>query len=232
MFRVHLTVSFRSVYNERNCRPKPCRFTPRQKGVTSLAGRKKVWTLLLRLFGAALSVILLALLAASLILARPQDEKTETAAALPSSVSRPAVSADQESDLFQLVSDFPAPVMSFMSGSGMTFVSAVSSDAAVSGGFGRIATLCWQTAGGEPMVLRSIWPADALTLLESDYHFTPYAGPTLFGSVSVRMENNDSVRLHMTTDQAIYAVYLPRSLSGQINTLCRSLQLFTASPQD
>ena len=218
MFRVHLTVSFRSVYNERNCTPKPCRFTPRQKGVTSLAGRKKVWTLLLRLFGAALSMILLALLAASLILARPQDEKTETAAALPSSVSRPAVSADQESDLFQLVSDFPAPVMSFMSGSGMTFVSAVSSDAAVS--------------GGEPMVLRSIWPADALTLLESDYHFTPYAGPTLFGSVSVRMENNDSVRLHMTTDQAIYAVYLPRSLSGQINTLCRSLQLFTASPQD
>lgn len=174
---------------------------------------------------------LLALAAAVLILAKPQDSPSETALVRPSAISRPAVSVEAEKDLADLVSDFPAPVMSFMSGSGMTFVSATSADAAVSGGFGRVATLYWQTAEGEPMVLQSIWPADALNLLEDGYHFTLSLGPSLFGNPSVRMENDASVRLHVTTDQALYVFLLPRSLSGQINALCRSLQLYTANPQ-
>ena len=196
-----------------------------------MSGGKKIWKILLRLLGALVLVALLALLAGTLILAKPQENKPETAAALPSAEARPAVSIDRESDLFRLVADFPAPVMSFMSGSGMTFVSAASADAAFSGGFGRVATLHWQTADGQPMTLQSIWPADALTLLEDGYHFTLYLGPSLFGNASVRMENDASIRLHVTTDQALYVVLLPRSLSGQINTLCRSLQLFTANPQ-
>ena len=126
-----------------------------------------------------------------------------------------------------MIASFPAPVMNFMSGSGMTFVSASSADAALNGGFGRIATLNWQTPEGEPVMLRSIWPADALSLLEAGYHFMPYAGPTLFGNASVRMENDDAVRIHTATDRALYVVLLPRSLSGQAGTLCRSLQLFT-----
>ena len=196
-----------------------------------MSGGKKIWKILLRLLGALVLVALLALLAGTLILAKPQENKPETAAALPSAEARPAVSIDRESDLFRLVADFPAPVMSYMSGSGMTFVSAVSADAAVSGGFGRVATLYWQTAEGEPVTLRSIWPADAVSLLESGFHFMPAAGPTLFGSASVRMEKDDSVRLHTATDQALYVVLLPRSLSGQVSDLCRSLQLFTAAQQ-
>ena len=210
---------------------KPATLSPIQKGVSRLAGGKKIWKFLLRLLGVVLLVVLLALLAGTLILAKPQEDKTETAAAQPSAEARPAVSIDREDDLFRLVSDFPAPVMSYMSGSGMVFVSAASADAAVSGGFGRVATLYWQTPEGEPVTLRSIWPADALDLLGDGFHFMPAAGPTLFGSPSVRMENDDSIRLHTATDQALYAVLLPRSLSGQVNDLCRSLQLFTAAPQ-
>ena len=206
--------------------------TPVLKGVSRLAGGKKIWKFLLRLLGVVLFVALLALLAGTLILAKPQEDKAETAAAKPSADARPAVTVEQEGDLFTLVSDFPAPVMSYMSGSGMTFVSATSADAAVSGGFGRVATLYWQTPEGEPVTLRSIWPADALSLLESGFHFMPAAGPTLFGSASVRMEKDDSIRLHTATDQALYVVLLPRSLSGQAVDLCRSLQLFTAAPQD
>ena len=155
----------------------------------------------------------------------------EPSPAQPSADARPAVSIDQETDLVKLVSDFPAPVMSYMSGSGMIFVSATSADAAVSGGFGRVTTLYWQTVDGEPVTLQSIWPADALSLLEDGFHFMPVAGPSLFGSMSVRMEKDDAVRLHVTTDQALYVVLLPRSLSGQVSDLCRSLQLFTAAPQ-
>ena len=183
--------------------------------------------ILLRIVGIVIAVALLALLAASLIIAKPGDEEKAPAPVAPSAEASPAVTVENEQDLPELIASFPAPVMSFMSGSGMTFVSASSADTALNGGFGRIATLNWQTPEGEPVMLRSVWPADALSLLEPGYHFMPYAGPALFGNASVRMENDDAVRIHTTTDRALYVVLLPRSLSGQAGTLCRSLQLFT-----
>ena len=197
-----------------------------------MANGKKIRKILLRLAGVVISVALLALLAASLIIAKPQDGDAGSAAVRPSADSSPAVFVEDEKDLIRLISDFPASVMSFMSGSGMTFVSATSSDAAVDGGFARVATLNWQTAEGEPVMLRSIWPAGALGLLEDGYHFMPYAGPTLFGSPSGRMENDDTVRIHVATDQGLYVVLLPRPLSAQAGTLCRSLQLFTVNPEN
>ena len=197
-----------------------------------MAGEKKIRKVFFRLTGILIAVALLALLAASLIIAKPQESGQVSVSAGPSSESSPAVSVESEQDLPELISSFPAPVMSFMSGSGMSFVSATSADAAVSGGFGRIATLNWQTPEGEPVMLRSIWPADALSLLEGGYHFMPYAGPALFGSASVRMENDETVRIHVTTDQALYVVLLPRALSSQTGTLCRSLQLFSVSESD
>ncbi len=194
-----------------------------------MADGKKIRKTALRIIGAVIAAALLALLAASLILAKPQGEETETATARPSQDASPAVSINSENDLVDLISAFPAPVMSFLSGSGMTFVSATSADLAYAGGFARIAVLYWQTAEGVPVTLRTVWPADALSLLEDGYHFMPYAGPALFGSASVRMENDETVRLHTATDQALYVVLLPRLLSSQVSTLCSSLQLYSAS---
>lgn len=196
-----------------------------------MADGKKIRKTALRIIGAVITAALLALLAASLILAKPQGEETETASARPSQDASPAVSISSEADLVGLISAFPAPVMSFMSGSGMTFVSATSADLAYAGGFARIAVLYWQTAEGVPVTLRTVWPADALSLLEDGYHFMPYAGPALFGSASVRMENDETVRLHTATDQALYVVLLPRSLSSQVSTLCSSLQLYSAAAE-
>lgn len=195
-----------------------------------LAGGKKIRKILFRLIGAVIAVALLALLAVSLIIARPQEETAAAVPDRPSKEASPAVSVEAEQDLHRLIASFPAPVMSFMSGSGMTFVSATSADAAVDGGFGRVATLNWQTPEGQPVKLRTIWPATALELLEDGYHFMPYAGPSLFGSVSVRMENDDAVRVHVATDRALYVVLLPRALSGETGNICRSLQLFTVDP--
>ena len=196
-----------------------------------MADGKKIRKTALRIIGAVIAAALLALLAASLILAKPQGEETETASARPSQDASPAVSISSEADLVGLISAFPAPVMSFMSGSGMTFVSATSADLAYAGGFARIAVLYWQTAEGVPVTLRTVWPADALSLLEDGYHFMPYAGPALFGSASVRMENDETVRLHTATDQALYVVLLPRALSSQVSTLCSSLQLYSAAAE-
>ena len=192
-----------------------------------MAGEKKIRNILLKIIGAILAIALLALLAVSLIIAKPQKEELPASAAKPSGKASPAITVEKHDDLPGLISAFPAPVMGFAGDSGMTFVSASSADAALDGGFGRIATLNWQTAEGEPVLLRTIWPASALSLLEEGYHFVTTAGPILFGNASVRMENNDAVRIHTATDQALYVLLLPRSLSGQVNTLCKSLQLYS-----
>ena len=197
-----------------------------------MAGEKRIRKALLRFVGMVIAIAVLALLAVSLIIAKPQEEEALPASSVPSANASPAVTIEDELELSRLFSVFPAPVMSFMGGSGMTFVSATCADAAVNGGFGRIATLNWQTSEGAPVKLRSIWPADALSLLEDGYHFMPYAGPALFGSNSVRMENDDAVRIHVATDQALYAVLLPRSLAAHTNDICRSLQLYSKDPEN
>ena len=198
-----------------------------------MSGRQKAWKILLKVLGILVSVVLLALAVVSLVLAKPQEEPEQPASAgLPAISASPAMEILDENDLYQLVSAFPAPVMSFMSGSGMTFVSATASDAAVSGSFARVATLYWQTPEGEPMILRSIYPADALSLLEDGFHFSTWIGPTLFGNPSVRMENGEAIRIHTATDRGLYVVTLPRNLGDRVSALCRSLQLFTVNPTD
>ena len=197
-----------------------------------MAGGKKVRKILLRIVGTVIAIAVMALLAASLIIAKPQDGDPAPAAARPFTDASPAVTIEDELDLSQLFAAFPAPVMSFMGGSGMTFVSATCADAAVDGGFGRVATLNWQTAEGEPVRLRSIWPAGALDLLEGGYHFMPYTSPALFGSSSVRMENDQTVRIHAATDQALYEVLLPRALSPETGNICRALQLYASEARE
>lgn len=196
-----------------------------------MAAGKKLWKILLKILACLVSIALLALAAASLILAKPAPEPSAAPAATPSTASGPALEIRDETELYRLVAAFPAPVMSFMSGSGMTFVSAVSADSAVSGSFARTATLYWQTEDARPMILQSICPADSLSLLEEGYHFSATPGPTLFGNPSVRMEKEDTIRIHATTDQALYVLILPSSLSDQVSNLCRSLQLFTVNQE-
>ena len=196
-----------------------------------MAAGKKLWKLLLKILAGLVSVALLALAAASLILAKPAEEPTSVPVATPSAASGPALEIRDETELYRLVAYFPAPVMSFMSGSGMTFVSAVSADSAVSGRFARTATLYWQTEDAQPLILQSICPADSLSLLEEGYHFSAVAGPSLFGNPTVRMEKDDTIRIHTTTDQALYVLILPSSLGNQVSNLCRSLQLFTVNPE-
>ena len=188
---------------------------------------------LLRWFLKALTALLsLALMAAVgflLVLAQPKADDRETPASQPLLTASPAFSISSEGELRSLVESFPVPVLSFMSGSGMVFVSGSSSDIGLQGGFGRVVTLNWQTPDGDPMMLQSIYPASALSLLNNGYHFSPVAGPTLFGADSVRMENAGTVRIHAATETGLYAVTVPRSSARNLSALSRSLQLFSVS---
>ena len=134
-----------------------------------------------------------------------------------------------ESEIQALASSFPVPVMSLLSEAGLEFVSGLSRDVSVDGANGRITTLQWRTADGNTVVLDSIYPASALSLLGKDYHFAGKLGPTLFGSESVVMEAAGTVRLHARTDSALYVVTVPSALSSKISALSQSLYLL--SPQ-
>lgn len=193
---------------------------------------RKVLRLVLKVLAALLSVALIAAVGFLLILAQPRPEDTKKPEPQPLLAASPAINISREEDLLSLVKSFPVPVLSFMSGSGMSFVSGTSADAGLEGGFGRVLTLYWQTAEGEPMQVRSIYPASALSLLEDGYHFTSILGPSLFGTESVRMENADTVRVHAASESGLYTVTVPRALAPKLSSLCRSLQLFHVSGEE
>ena len=189
---------------------------------------KKYGRLAGRISGVILTLAMLGGLYLTLIIGQPQEgEKTE-ASPQPRLTASPEVSIVAEADLRELLATFPAPMMSFMSGSGMTFISGKSTDAAWQGQVGRIVTLYWQTGEGQPLILQSIYPAGALELMSgSGYHFSTSASPALFGQRSVRMENTDTVRVHVQAEgRGLYVLTAPKALEAQIGDICRSIQLF------
>ena len=189
-----------------------------------------LWRILPKVLGALLSAAALMALYFTLVLAQPQGGPAEKPEPQPLLSPSPALEISAEGGLRSLAETFPAPVVSFMSGSGMVFVSGSSADAALGEGFGRVLTLYWQTPEGEPLILQSIYPAEGLELMgKGDYHFSDTAGPSLFGLSSVRMENGDTVRVHVqAAGRGLYTVTVPASLAGSLSGICRSIQLFSA----
>ena len=176
-----------------------------------------------------LTAAVLAGLYITMVIGQPQGEVQQKSPPQPLLTASPAMTISSDGNLRDLMAAFPGPVMSFMSGSGMVFVSGESADAAYNGGFGRILSLYWQTEAGEPLILQSIYPAEALSLMgKRDYIFSDTAGPTLFGRASVRMENQETIRFHVQTDTGLYVVTAPRLLASVLSGLARSIQLFRA----
>ncbi len=181
-----------------------------------------------RVSGSLLSILLLGFMYLILIISQPQEGESPKVPEQPLLTASPARTPSTEADLVSMISSFPVPVMSFMSGSGMVFVSASSGDVAWQDGFGRILTLYWQTPEGEPLILQSIYPAAALDLIgKGDYSFSKITGPAFFGQPSVCMENKETLRLHTVTDTGIHVMTVPRTLSASLSALSRSIQLFT-----
>ena len=191
--------------------------------------RQRILRILLRIAGTLVSLAVMASACFALIIAQPQ-ESGDPAPSQPPLAASSAVSAESESAQYELIRQFPVPVMSFMSGSGMVFVSGLSSDTVLPEGFGRTAVINWQTEDGEPVRLDTVYPAsDLRPLKEGDYHFVRVAGPSLFGVPSVRMENENTVRLHVQTEEGLYMVTAPLSLAERLSAICQSLQLFSVS---
>ena len=190
---------------------------------------RKVVTLVLRIISGILTAILFAAVCFVLVMAHPKPDKEKTGAPQPLLTASPALAVSSMADMKPLVQSFPVPVMTFLDTAGMTFDCASSEDAALPGGTGRIASIWWKTEDGEEVILQSIYPANAFSLLEGGYHFSNVGGPMLFGSQSVRMEKADTVRIHAAVDTGLYVMIVPKSLASQVAALSRSLQLISYS---
>lgn len=191
---------------------------------------KKVGRLLLKLFGWLLLCAVLLLVSLLIIIGMPEKKDPAPVLVDPVLSASPAISVSTESDLYKLYLSFPAPAMSYLSGSGMTFVSASSADTSVSGCLTRVITQVWRSPEEDEIELLSVCPRSSLELLQSgDWHFSSLAGPELFGQKSVRMESDEKIRLHTQTDQGLYIITVSKAAEDRLVTIVRSLQLFSLS---
>lgn len=178
---------------------------------------------------ALLTLLAAAIFYIAVILGEPQEELAAIQPLMdqPLLTASPAMNIEEEGLLFALHNDFPVPMMQPLAGSGLTFLSGESHDAAFDGGWGRIVTLRYRTSAGQELTVSSIYPARALSLVEkADYVLADVAGQSLAGLKSVRMENNTHIRLHAQAEEAIYVVTVPKMSSSELISITRSLQLY------
>ena len=194
-----------------------------------MKSRKKITTLVLRIISGILTAVLFAAVCFVLIMAHPRPDKEKRSDPQPLLTASPAMAVSSLPEMKAFVRSFPIPVMMFLDTDGLTFDCASSEDASLPGGKGRIASIWWKTGDGEEVILQSIYPANALSLLESGYHFSNTGGPMLFGSQSVRMEKADTVRIHAAVDTGLYVMIVPKSMASKVAALSRSLQLVSYS---
>lgn len=189
---------------------------------------KKGGRLLLKLFGWLLLCAVLVLVSLLIIVGMPEKEDPAPVLADPVLSASPAINITAESELYKLYLSFPAPVMSYLSGSGMTFVSASSADTSLSGCLTRVITQVWRSPEEDEIELLSVCPRSSLEILQSgNWHFSNLAGPELFGQKSVRMESDEKIRLHTQTDQGLYIITVSKAAKDRLAAIARSLQLFS-----
>ena len=114
-------------------------------------------------------------------------------------------------DLKQLVEHFPSPVLALTENDQLAFAGGLVNDLAYKGTFARLTTLTYQTQNGETLKLYSIYPLDAFPLLPGEgYSLQNTLTASLAGMTAVRMENADTVRLHVKGESALYALTAPK----------------------
>jgi len=125
-------------------------------------------------------------------------------------------------DFGQLTEYFPAPVLALQANTQLTFAGGLVNDLAYEGFFARLVTLTYNTQTGETLTLLSIYPADAFSLLPGKgYQLKDNLTAALAGMTAVRMENANTVRLHVKGENALYAFTAPRMEEEALNEITR-----------
>ena len=161
-----------------------------------------------------------------MIMTAPQEDENAILTDQPLMTASPAVSISSESELDKLLASFPVPVLCSLPGHDMTFISGTAYDAAFENGVARIADMTYALPDGSEIVLTSIYPARASSLLERGGY--ALIGTTeLAGMEAVRMSREDSVRVHAQHSEAIYVLTAPAMSFGELSGLAAGIQRVT-----
>ena len=184
-----------------------------------------------------LTAILIAVFYLAVVLGQPTADEDDVtvadAASQPLLSPSPAESITAESQLTELISHFPTPVLSFVAGTGPTLIAASSYDTAFENGFARILDLTYTMEDGGTVQLRTIYPARALSLIDrGDYHLNQATSLSMAGLKAVKMENQSTIRLHAQGTEALYVVTLPQMSGDEISSLMKGMQLNTKTGEE
>lgn len=171
--------------------------------------------------------ILFALLAAVfsliIIMTAPQEDENAILTDQPLMTASPAVTISSEGELDHLLAAFPVPVLHCLPGYDLTFTGGTVYDVAFEDGFARRAEMTYATPAGGKIVLTSIYPARASSLLERD-GYALIDITTLAGMDAVRMDREDSIRIHAQHSEALYILTAPAMPYSELSGLTAGIQ--------
>lgn len=181
-----------------------------------------------------LTLLVVAVFYLAVILGQPQadPDAVVVSADQPVLTASPAVTLSSADQLTGMLQAFPVPALYAADTSSLTLNGGTSYDMAYEDGFARILTLSYTTGAGARVEVQSIYPARALDFVpKEDYHIGQVAGQSIAGLESVRMENDQSIRLHVQAAEGIYVLTVPTMTADELAGVTRALQLY-AVPQE
>lgn len=181
-----------------------------------------------------LMMVVVAVFYLAVILGQPQADPDAVVVSTdqPVLTASPAATLSSADELEALLQAFPVPALYAADASALALNGGNSYDMAYEDGFARILTLSYTTGTGARVEVQSIYPARALDFVpKGDYHIGEVAGQSIAGLESVRMENDQFIRLHVQAAEGIYVLTVPTMTADELAGVTRALQLYVV-PQE
>lgn len=216
-------------------KPAPSAPLPAQKPVTdeeqevrspSLLGR-----ILRRIAMAVLLILALVFAYVFLLLGEPDDEAKQLVRMAEETIHMPMSGVDMpgETDSAKLADAFGQPVLAL--NQALSMYKSRIYDTAFEGEYARMVTITYTFEDGQTLLVESLRPTAAVTLLKKDgYTLDASALYTMGGLNAARMQNDTSICVFAQSDTAVYAVTCPVSHAEELETLLRHTTL--VAPQE
>ena len=193
-----------------------------------LVGKVIRWLLLAAIAGILTFSFLLAA-----VMGNPDRQQSKAKTEETQLTGRESVSCESTEKLPDLLEGFPAPMLCFLSGGDMEFVSGTATDLAMDDGTARSITLNYRTGDGEAVTVRSVYPASAISLLKvDDYTLSSATAQSIAGMSAVRMDKENTIRFHALSEEALYVVELPAMEESKITQTLKTLQLASVRQEE
>ena len=165
-----------------------------------------------------------------LLMGEPEEEletADPVATAAPITIPMNALEAPGDAYLPSLAETFGQPVLAFRSAE-VTMQRARVYDTAFGGEYARRVTLYYLLDDGAEVLVESIRPIDAITLLEGDYILQADRLYAMAGLEAARMQNDDQICFFGQGEGAVYAITMPRIDEARLDVLLRQTLLVSA----